>query len=85
MNSETSKSGPTQEQAEAGGAELLKLAWSFPDCPTPGEGLVSTSEDWAAEEGWRAEYDKLDAEIKAFLAHPPATQNPPENAKGESP
>jgi len=56
------------QERVAGLEKLLERAWMFPDCPTPGEGMVSTTEDIAAEDGWREEYDKLDAEVRAALA-----------------
>lgn len=46
---------------------LLKRAWQFPDCPCPPEGCVSDSDDIAAQDEWREEYAKLDAEVKAAL------------------
>jgi hypothetical protein len=42
---------------------LLVEAWEFPDYPTPGEGLVSTEEDYAEQEAWREKYEVLDERI----------------------
>jgi hypothetical protein len=46
---------------------LLQEAWAFPEFPGPGEGLVSTEDDYPAQDEWREKWDALDAKIKAAL------------------
>ncbi len=46
---------------------LLKEAWEFDEYPGPGEGLVSTEDDYPAQESWRARWDALDDRIKLAL------------------
>lgn len=46
---------------------LLKEAHEFPDYPSPGEGMDSDAEDWAAQESWRQAWDELDKRVKDAL------------------
>lgn len=54
--------------------ELLRAAWDFPGYPTPGEGLVSTTEDFARQEEWSRDYQMLDARIAAALTQEPSDE-----------
>ena len=58
------------EAREAALRSLLSERHAFPGFPGPGEGLMSTEEDYPAQEAWRKAYLAIDERITAVLASP---------------
>lgn len=48
-------------------AALLREAWEFPEYPGPGEGLVSTSEDYIEQDAWRERWEEMDERVRRAL------------------